>query len=485
MRNMLQRGRIVLSWLLMGVMVLTFAGIVAPVLPQWQVLPALLAGNLLVIAVIIVLTLLLGRIYCSVLCPLGISQDFVFWLAKRRKKNRRKFTFRRERRIVRYSILMLTGLAFLAGLSGFVGLVDPYSIFGRIVHDGLGLPVAYGWNALVGVNESHGWIPVLSKTDILWPPLAAMALAGVYFVVLTVLAWRYGRVYCHTVCPVGTLLGTLSRFSLFRPVIDGLRYIHCGACEKTCRSSCIDVAHGFVDTSRCVDCFDCVAVCPKGALIFSRTLPVKLPEKTLSGEGISRREMLLTTAVAAGTIAAGLARSQTVVPALMGTGKGKKKILPPGAVSADAFAQRCTACHLCVSRCPSGVLVPAVLENGALQMGQPYMDFSKGYCVYNCNFCSQACPAGAIRPLDLAVKEKTKIGIARYAQFHCLIARDGIVCGNCARHCPVQAITLVENEDGRSYPHVDGARCIGCGSCEYHCPAKPAAISVSTLPKSS
>ena len=96
----------------------------------------------------------------------------------------------------------------------------------------------------------------------------------------------------------------------------------------------------------------------------------------------------------------------------MGTGKGKKKILPPGAVSADAFAQRCTACHLCVSRCPSGVLVPAVLENGALQMGQPYMDFSKGYCVYNCNFCSQACPAGAIRPLELAVKEKTKIGIA-------------------------------------------------------------------------
>lgn len=285
-----------------------------------------------------------------------------------------------------------------------------------------------------------------------------MALAGAYFVVLAVLAWRYGRAYCYTFCPVGTLLGAISRFSLFRPVIDGSSCVHCGACEKTCRSSCIDVAHGFVDTSRCVDCFDCVAVCPKGALTFSRAFPVKGPEKTPSGEGLSRREML-------------------------GTGKGKQKILPPGAVSADAFVQRCTACHLCVSRCPSGVLSPAVLENGTLQMGQPYMDFSKGYCVYNCNFCSQACPAGAIRPLDLAVKEQTKIGIARYAQFHCLIARDGIVCGNCARHCPVQAITLVENRDGRSYPHVDGARCIGCGSCEYHCPAKPAAISVSPLPK--
>ena len=301
MRNMLQRSRIVLAWLLMGVMVLTFGGIVAPVLPQWQFLPALLAGNLLVIAVIAILTLLLGRIYCSVLCPLGISQDFVFWLAKRRKKNRRKFAFRRERRIMRYSILMLTGLAFLAGLSGLLGLVDPYSVFGRIVHDGLGLPVAYGWNALVGFNESHGWIPALSKTDILWPPLAAMALAGAYFVVLTVLAWCYGRAYCQTFCPVGTLLGTLSRFSLFRPSIDDQRCVHCGACEKTCPSS--------------------------------------------------------------------------------------------------------------------------------------------------------------------------------------FIARDGIVCGNCARHCPVQAITLVENRDGRSYPHVDGSRCIGCGSCEYHCPAKPAAISVSPLPK--
>lgn len=480
MRNMLQRGRIVLAWLLMGVMVLTFGGIVAPVLPQWQFLPALLAGNLRVIAVFVILTLLLGRIYCSVLCPLGISQDFVFWLAKRRKKNRRKFAFRREWRLLRYGVLAILALALLLGFTQIPALVDPYSIFGRIVHDGLGLPAAYGWNALAGFNESHGWIPALSKTDILWPPLAAMALAGAYFLVLSVLAWRYGRAYCQTFCPVGTLLGTLSRFSLFRPVIDGSRCIHCGACEKTCRSACIDVAHGFIDTSRCVDCFDCVAVCPKGALTFSRPLPVKQPS---TEEGISRRDMLITTAVAVGTVAAGLARSQTVVPALIGTGKGKKGILPPGAVSADAFAQRCTACHLCVSRCPSGVLVPSVLENGVMRIGQPYMDFSRGYCVYNCNFCSQACPAGAIRPLDLAVKERTKIGIARYAQFHCLIARDGIVCGNCARHCPVQAITMVENNDGRSYPHVDASHCIGCGSCEYHCPAKPAAISVSTLPK--
>ena len=154
-------------------------------------------------------------------------------------------------------------------------------------------------------------------------------------------------------------------------------------------------------------------------------------------EGISRRDMLITTAVAAGTLAAGLARSQPLIPGLLGTGKGKKAVLPPGALSLTDFSQHCTACHLCVSRCPSKVLTPAVLENGIMQMGQPYMDFTRGYCVYNCNFCSQACPAGAIRPLQLDVKQQTKIGIARYAQFHCLIAREGIICGNCARHCPV------------------------------------------------
>ncbi|MGN0946438.1 MAG: 4Fe-4S dicluster domain-containing protein [Megasphaera sp.] len=477
---MLQKGRIFLSWLTMTLFILFFAGLAVPGLPKSQFLPSLLAANGLVLVIILAVTLVAGRAYCSMLCPLGIGQDFIFWLAKRRKKNRRKFAFRREWRLLRYGVLAVLALALLLGFTQIPALVDPYSIFGRILTDLLALPAAYAWNGLAGLEETYTSFPVWMKTDILRPAAAAVLMAAAYFVILAVLAWRYGRAYCNRFCPVGTLLGTISRYSLFRPVIDSSRCIQCGACEKTCRSACIDVAHGFIDTSRCVDCFDCVAVCPKGALTFSRPLPVKQPS---TEEGISRRDMLITTAVAVGTVAAGLARSQTVVPALIGTGKGKKGILPPGAVAADAFAQRCTACHLCVSRCPSGVLVPSVLENGVMRIGQPYMDFSRGYCVYNCNFCSQACPAGAIRPLDLAVKEQTKIGIARYAQFHCLISRDGIVCGNCARHCPVQAITMVENNDGRSYPHVDGSRCIGCGSCEYHCPAKPAAISVSTLPK--
>ena len=106
------------------------------------------------------------------------------------------------------------------------------------------------------------------------------------------------------------------------------------------------------------------------------------------------------------------------------------------------------------------------------------MDFSQGYCVYNCNLCSVVCPTGAIRPLSLAEKQQTKIGLARYDKQQCLITQDGIVCGNCARHCLTQAITMVEDRDGRSYPVVDDAACIGCGSCEYHCPAEPSAIHI-------
>lgn len=485
---MIQKGRIFLSWLTMAAVLLSFGGVVTPFLTRWQFLPALLASNVLAIAVILLVTFFCGRLYCSVLCPLGISQDAIYWLAKRRKKNRRKFTFHKEQRWVRYGILAAVALSLLMGISLVPVLVDPYSIFGRIVTDILAVPVSYVWNGLAGL--SLGWLPIISKVDIL--PLAgpAVVMAGVYFLVLSIFSWRYGRWYCNTLCPVGTLLGTISRFSLFRPIIDRSRCVQCGQCEKICRSSCIDVAHGIVDSSRCVDCFDCISICPKGALSMShrgrkqsaveRTEEKEAPEMPET-EGISRRDMLITTAVAAGTLAAGLARSQPLIPGLLGTGKGKKAVLPPGALSLTDFSQHCTACHLCVSRCPSKVLTPAVLENGIMQMGQPHMDFTRGYCVYNCNFCSQVCPAGAIRPLQLDVKQQTKIGIARYAQFHCLIAREGIICGNCARHCPVQAITMVENRDGRSYPKVDGSRCIGCGSCEYHCPAHPAAISVSPM----
>ena len=482
---MLRKGRMILSSGMLLVMVLTFGGLLAPVLPHWQFLPALLAGNVLALALILAVTFLFGRVYCSVLCPLGIGQDLVIWLSGRRRKKRRSFSFTRERRGLRYVVLLLAGLSLLSGYTLLLELTEPYSIFGRILNDLLAVPVSYGWNGFVDISERYDWLPMVMKAEVQQPTAWAAVLAGVYLLVLVALAWRHGRAYCHTICPVGTLLGTVSRFSVFRPIMDADRCIHCGACERRCPSSCIDAKHGVIDSSRCVDCFDCLTVCPKEALHFSHsrrmagkeTVPEDRPS---SGAIMTRRELLGTAALAVGTVAAGLVRSNPILSAAASAetaGRGAA-ILPPGAQDAKSFFTRCTACHLCVSRCPSGVLSPAGMEDSVLHLSQPHMDFSLGYCVYNCNLCSAACPTGAIRPLPLVEKQQTKIGLARYDKEQCLITRDGIVCGNCARHCPVQAIAMTEERDGRSYPVVDDAACIGCGSCEYHCPAEPAAIRI-------
>ena len=172
---MLKKGRIFVSWLTMTAVLLSFGGLAAPFLPRLQFLPALLAANVLVIAFILIVTFLCGRLYCSVICPLGIGQDAIYWLAKRRKKNRRKFAYHREQRWIRYGILTAVAISLMLGISLVPALVDPYSIFGRIVTDILAIPASYVWNGLAGL--SSGWLPTISKVDILplVVPAAVMA----------------------------------------------------------------------------------------------------------------------------------------------------------------------------------------------------------------------------------------------------------------------------------------------------------------------
>lgn len=341
---MLRKGRMILSSGMLLVMVLTFGGLLAPVLPHWQFLPALLAGNVLALALILAVTFLFGRVYCSVLCPLGIGQDLVIWLSGRRRKKRRSFSFTRERRGLRYVVLLLAGLSLLSGYTLLLELTEPYCIFGRILNDLLAVPVSYGWNGFVDISERYDWLPMVMKAEVQQPTAWAAVLAGVYLLVLVALAWRHGRAYCHTICPVGTLLGTVSRFSVFRPIMDADRCIHCGACERRCPSSCIDAKHGVIDSSRCVDCFDCLTVCPKEALHFSHsrrmagkeTVPEDRPS---SGAIMTRRELLGTAALAVGTVAAGLVRSNPILSAAASAetaGRGAA-ILPPGAQDAKSF----------------------------------------------------------------------------------------------------------------------------------------------------
>ena len=442
-------------------------------LARWQFVPALLSVSALTVCLLLVLTLLFGRIYCSTLCPLGVMQDGVNAVREYRdKKARTRFSYRRPSPWLRYGVLALTVVCVAAGVGFVVALVDPYSIFGRLMHEGL-RPVVQGVNNFLAAffGDSFG----REVISVSW--LSAL-LALVTIAVIGFLAWIGGRRYCTSFCPVGTLLGEVSRASLFKFEIDTAKCIDCGLCGRKCKAECIDTANHRIDPTRCVVCFDCIDACSQGAI--SYTMQSK-PSKEKPADN-SRREFLATMAtIATIPVAEAQQRKQQMQGAMQGRGghgSGPRPVAPPGAQSLANLHSKCTACHLCVSKCPSHVLQPAVTEYGLQGIMQPVMRYDKGYCLYDCTLCGEVCPTGAILPLALEQKRMTQLGHAVFHRGRCVVARDGVECGNCAEHCPADAIRLQRGVDGRMYPQIEKALCIGCGACENLCPATPKAIEV-------
>ena len=234
-------------------------------LAKIQFLPAVLALNFVVIAILLVLTLLFGRIYCSVICPLGIFQDCVSNLSSRRKGKKARFSYSRKIKWLRYGVLVLFVIALVAGLNALVALLAPYSAYGRMVQSLLAPVWQWGNNLLAWIAERQDSYAFVTK-DVWLKSLPTLIVAAVTFVVVVVLAWRNGRTYCNTICPVGTTLSFFSRFAMFRPVIDKSKCKSCHACERKCKAACIDVDNHKIDYSRCVDCFDCIDSCRLGAL---------------------------------------------------------------------------------------------------------------------------------------------------------------------------------------------------------------------------
>ncbi len=234
-------------------------------LAKIQFLPAVLALNFVVIAILLVLTLLFGRIYCSVICPLGIFQDCVSNLSSRRKGKKARFSYSKEIKLLRYGVLVLFVIALVAGLNALVALLAPYSAYGRMVQSLLAPVWQWGNNLLAWIAERQDSYAFVTK-DVWLKSLPTLIVAAVTFVVVVALAWRNGRTYCNTICPVGTTLSFFSRFAMFRPVIDKSKCKSCHACERKCKAACIDVDNHKIDYSRCVDCFDCIDSCRLGAL---------------------------------------------------------------------------------------------------------------------------------------------------------------------------------------------------------------------------
>lgn len=234
-------------------------------LAKIQFLPAVLALNFVVIVILLVLTLLFGRIYCSVICPLGIFQDCVSNLSSRRKGKKARFSYSKEIKWLRYGVLVLFVIALVAGLNALVALLAPYSAYGRMVQSLLAPVWQWSNNLLAWIAERQDSYAFVTK-DVWLKSLPTLIVAAVTFVVVVVLAWRNGRTYCNTICPVGTTLSFFSRFAMFRPVIDKSKCKSCHACERKCKAACIDVDNHKIDYSRCVDCFDCIDSCRLGAL---------------------------------------------------------------------------------------------------------------------------------------------------------------------------------------------------------------------------
>lgn len=472
----LRRVLAVLFWVAAALLFLDFTGTIHHYLgwvAKVQFLPAVLALNVVVIVVLALLALLFGRIYCSVICPLGVTQDFVSWLSSKRKKHHYRFGYSKEIKWLRYGFLALFLVVLIAGIGSIFTLLEPYASFGRIVSQ-LVQPLWIKVNNLLAAWAAQHESYAFYDKSVWMRSIPTLVVAIVSLVVVVVLAWRGGRTYCNTVCPVGTILGLLSRFSLLKPVINTEKCNGCGLCGKGCKSSCINTKEHQIDYSRCVVCMDCINNCRQGAITYG--FRYKRAEE--GGVDKSRRQMMAATAILA-TTAAVKAQEKRVDGGLAVIEDKQAPVretplVPAGARSLKHFSQHCVACQLCITACPNEVLRPSGrLEN----LMQPEMSYERGYCRPECTKCSDICPAGAIVKLAPGEKASTQIGHAVWVEKNCVSARNEAACNNCAVHCPAGAITMVHmnpnDETSPMRPAIDTERCIGCGACEHLCPSRP------------
>ena len=463
-------------------------------LARWQLVPSVLgtlsgaAVSVVILGVLLLLTLLFGRVYCSFICPLGILQDIVFrirrWLAPKRF-----LKFSRPVPWMRYGVLALLAACCVMGLAGLsLNWLDPYSIFGRIMYV-LAWPAAIWSNNLLAADSSSADLVQMDYFPAAFPVL--LASAGMLGLVAVMSAWK-GRLYCNTVCPVGTFLGLLSRISLFRLGFDPASCKKCGKCVKSCKAQCLNLKEYKIDSSRCVACYDCVRSCSEGGIRYrwftrvrqqipaqkKKVPPASAPSSSAavpSIAGSSRRQFLEATAV--GLAAAAFSGCR---------GDAARKldptqcVLPPGAL--ERFLDICTGCQMCVANCPTHVLQPSYLQLGLKGFMKPRMDFATKYCLYDCHRCAEVCPTGAIRRMPVTAerdtegitKDTTRIAVARFYVCRCLVAREDMDCGACTEHCPTKALYTVPyiGRDGQEHrlPRLDPSLCIGCGACEHACP---------------
>lgn len=402
---------------------------------------------------------------------MGTLQDIISFISK--KLNKKKyFKIKKGYEILRYSLLGVSIISLLSGSMILLNVLDPFSNSGKIFTN-LFRPMLILVNNFAAFTLGKLNIYLLYPVDIKGMSDAAIGFAFILLATMGFMSFTRGRLFCNTICPVGTLLGYISKYSLLKISIDKENCISCNLCEQVCKSGCIDKKNKIIYIDRCVSCYNCLEVCPKGGIGY-RKLILSRGEKERIKIDEKRREFISKTflyVIGLSSISLGQIK---IIPKKLSKIPNLKKnaVSPPGSRSISHFTGKCTACHLCVSACPSQVLQPSLWEYGFTGILQPHMDYNANFCNQECIICGQVCPTGAILPLTVNEKKLTQIGKTNFIKENCIVETEGTECGACSEHCPTKAVQMVLYKK-LHLPEVKNEYCIGCGACEFACPVKP------------
>jgi polyferredoxin/formate hydrogenlyase subunit 6/NADH:ubiquinone oxidoreductase subunit I len=421
------------------------------------------------------LTLIIGRVWCGWICPMG---SLLEWVSFKKARQRAK-AISPHWRLVKYFLLAVTLAAALFGVLTLL-VLDPIAIFTRTLTTAFLPAIFYAINALEAVLYKVNFLsPALDTLDGLvrggilpveQPAFAQnMAIAALFFglISLNLLAHRF---WCRYLCPLGALLGLLSKISLFRPVI-GSACTECTRCAIVCKPGAVDTtpSNFHIMPSECTVCLDCMANCKPADIRFG-----------LSLKPAPRQEFDLSRRQALGALATGAAGVLLLGTDLRLQQDNSWRIRPPGVTDENAFLSTCLRCSQCMKICPTTALQPAFTEAGLAGIWTPLLVPRVGYCDYGCTACGQVCPSGAIPRLALVEKRQAVIGKASIDRNRCLPWASGVPCIVCEEMCPTphKSIRLEEaqvvNAKGQTStvlrPSVLREVCIGCGICEHNCP---------------
>ena len=429
--------------------------------------------TLLISIVTVVITILLGRVFCGWVCPMGTIFDLSARIFKRGKNENKPFGNGTYKNIKYY----LLGFLIFGSFLGFTALMflDPlvflFRVFTLNIHPYLILAAGQVLNLIRPLAMKMGMFELSMMS--LEQPVFRFGIANLFLIVAVIgLIAMERRFWCRNLCPLGAFLSLLSRYSIWGRRVSDL-CIKCSKCARTCPMNAI--GDNYFDTSarECIQCERCATVCPVDAISFGTGV------KDQRFEFNPERRNVIYAGI--GGVLAGLAAGSSVA----GKTVHEKRLRPPGALIEKDFLDACLRCGECMKVCPTHGLQPAMLQAGFEGMFTPVLTPRIGACEEQCNLCGQVCPTGAVRPLPLEEKQYAVIGNAVINHNRCIAWEQGKICLICDEVCPYDAVEfhMVTDEKGTiQRPFVLEDKCVGCGQCENGCPVNgPAAIFVTPV----